>query len=175
MNDYSRYFNKYRNIDERTLILIKELLKKGIFKLKFEKRFELLKYLNTCLSEIYNIERPALTIVFGKLNKEHKKLNKKEIIINDNLGIIYFLIRFRLIFQKVNNKKYSKSEAVNWSFSVLYNSEPDFFDRVFSKLIDEKIKKMNKKQKKIEIKEEIPHKKYFPTYIDKRRFNIEWI
>ena len=140
MENYERYFNRYQNIDERTLEVIREVIKKGIFKLKFNKRFDLLKYLNTELSKIYKFERPNLKIILGDLKKEHKKINKKEIVLNDNLGVLYFLVRFNLIMQLHSIKKYNKTDAINWSFSVLYNAEPDFFNKVFSKLIEQKKK-----------------------------------
>lgn len=140
MESYGKYFNRYKNIDNRTLDVISEVLRSGIFKLKFKKRFELLKHLNTELSKIYNIDRPNIKVVFGELKKEHKKVNKNEIILNDNLGVIYFLIRFYMIMQLYAINKFNKSDAINWSFSVLYNSEPDFFDKVFSKMIKQKKK-----------------------------------
>jgi hypothetical protein len=136
----TQYHLSFKQIEEETLIAVREIIKKGLFK-KNEKseteRFEILKELNERLSKIYDVKTCELILHPGFMVVGGYSSTQKIIVVNKP-NLVTFLHEFRhhLICEQnihFNSNQDCEEDCRGWSHSVYYQSTPNLFRNAVDK------------------------------------------
>lgn len=156
------YFNQFYNINSKTTDAVEKVIKKGIFKAKFMKRFNLLKELNKELSEVYGLKELPLRIVHGS---KVGKVRKGYITVDGKLSLIRYLRAFR----ESMIGKLKKYDSLDWAFSILYLVHPKLFSS-FVEELERVYQEKEKQNEKDKIEEEIEETE---KEIEKKQQNVK--